>query len=329
MDTYFHFPPDLFNLLVDTIPRLNKSKKDLLVFFKNVGVPEAYLESYYVLLAVNKAGFKKYDVTRDVLTVLNQQSEKMLGVRRKLLQRVIDFESFDTCFPNDKDRAKANVSDIKKLVKLKDTVTKYESLLNEEQKQKVKFQQEHANKLQKSKENFEELLNRFGQLFSIQNPQERGKRLEKVLNDIFIYFKIGVKEDFVIYDEESGKNYEQIDGVVEINHYLTLIEMKWEKTPIGADKIARFMSRLLVRKNVDGIIISYSSYAETAISIAKEALAISTLALVDLQDIFEVLNQKKDLSAFFSGLMINVKLYKNPKPRIDINSLKAIDYSLY
>ena len=29
-----------------------------------------------------------------------------------------------------------------------------------------------------------------------------------------------IKEDFVIYDDETGKNYEQIDGVVEINHFL-------------------------------------------------------------------------------------------------------------
>jgi len=59
------------------------------------------------------------------------------------------------------------------------------------------------------------------------------------------------------------------------------------------------MSRLLVRKNVDGIIISYSSYTETAVLMAKEALAISVLALVDLQDIFEVLNQEKDLPTYF------------------------------
>lgn len=31
MDTFFHFPPDLFNLLVDTIPRLNK-KRFIIVF---------------------------------------------------------------------------------------------------------------------------------------------------------------------------------------------------------------------------------------------------------------------------------------------------------
>lgn len=329
MDTFFHFPPDLFNLLVDTIPRLNKSKKDLLLFFQNVGVPKEYLQQYHVLLVRNRSQFKKYDVTREVLTFLNEHPEKMLGVRRKLLQRVIEFESFDICYPNDKDRAKANVSDIKKLVKLKDTVTKYENFLSKEQNEKVKIQQEKAEKIRESKEHFEELCKKFDQLFTIQSPQERGKKLEKVLNEIFAYFNIGIKEDFVVYDDETGKNYEQIDGVVEINHYLTLIEMKWEKTPIGADKVGRFMSRLLVRKNVDGIIISYSSFTETAIPTAKDALAISVLALVDLKDIFDVLNQKKDLAEYFSEVIKNVKLYKTPKPVVSINNLKSIDYSLY
>lgn len=329
MDTYFHFPPDLFNLLVDTIPRLNKSKKDLLLFFQNVGVPEEQLRSYYRLLDANRSQFKKYDVTRNILVYLNQQSDKMLGVRRKLLQRVIEFDSFETCYPNDKDRARANVADIQKLVKMKDTVTKYENYLIKEQDKTIKKQREFFDRVRKAKEDFEELQKRFSQLFSISNPQERGKKLEKVLNDIFAYFKIGIKEDFTIYDEEIGKNYEQIDGVVEINHYLTLVEMKWEKEPIGVDKVARFLSRLLVRKNVDGVIISYSSFAETAIPTAKEALAISVLALVDLRDIFNVLNQKKDLAEFFSEVIKNVKLYKNPKPVINISNLKDIDFSLY
>lgn len=34
----FHYPPELFNLLVDTIPVLNRSKKDILLFFKGLGL---------------------------------------------------------------------------------------------------------------------------------------------------------------------------------------------------------------------------------------------------------------------------------------------------
>ena len=37
-DITFHYPPDLFNLLVDTIPLLNRSKRDVLLFFRGAGV---------------------------------------------------------------------------------------------------------------------------------------------------------------------------------------------------------------------------------------------------------------------------------------------------
>ena len=72
---------------------------------------------------------------------MNEQTEKMLGVGRKLLQRIVEFDSFETCYPNDKDRAKANVSDIQKIVKLKDTVTKYENYLSREQSEKIQEKQ--------------------------------------------------------------------------------------------------------------------------------------------------------------------------------------------
>jgi hypothetical protein len=43
-DITFHYPPELFNLLVDTIPRLNRSKNDVLLFFRGAGVPSSLFE---------------------------------------------------------------------------------------------------------------------------------------------------------------------------------------------------------------------------------------------------------------------------------------------
>lgn len=180
-------------------------------------------------------------------------------------------------------------------------------------------------KTNEKRQQFENLIQNFNKLFSIQNPQTRGKELENVLNSIFTFYKIGIKEAFCITDE-SGKIYEQIDGVVEINNYLTLVEMKWERLPIGADKVGRFMGRLIGRHNVDGIIISYSSFTDTAIPTAKDGLAYKTIALCDLQDISQILNYKKDLNAYFVSLIRDTKLYNNPKPNISILNLPDIDF---
>ena len=181
MDMYFHFPPDLFNILVDTIPRLNKTKKDLLLFFQNVGVPSTYLQPYYLLLNTNRSQFKKFDVTREVLATLNEQTEKMLGVRRKLLQRIVEFDSFETCYPNDKDRAKANVSDIQKIVKLKDTVTKYENYLSREQCEKIQEKQKVVDKLCQSRKHFVDLNRDFPNLFLFRTLKKEEKNLNRSL----------------------------------------------------------------------------------------------------------------------------------------------------
>lgn len=40
-DIVFHYPPELFHLLVDVVPLLNRSKQDVLVFFRGAGVPDS------------------------------------------------------------------------------------------------------------------------------------------------------------------------------------------------------------------------------------------------------------------------------------------------
>lgn len=326
----YHFPPDLFNLLVEAIPKINKTKKDLLSFFKNVGTPSNLLTKYYDIVRSNPKLISKKDITREVLECLNSNdNNEYLGIRRKLLQRVIDFTAFNTCYESDIDSAKARISDIKQLVSLKDSVTKQEQFLAHERQEKIKARQEHLNRITTSKTEFETIVNNFNQLFAISNPQIRGKSLESVLNDLFSFFKIGIKEAFCIADEETGKIYEQIDGVAELNSYLTLIEMKWEKSPIGVDKVSRFMTRIFLRNNVDGIIISCSSFTDTSLSVVKEGLSQKSVALVDLQDIYKILTLKKDLPTYFLALMREVKLYKNPKPIISIENLPNIDFSKY
>jgi hypothetical protein len=63
----FHYPPDLLSLLIETLPRLCKTKKDLLVFFQGAGVDRGLLSSYEALLKTNRDAFKKPIVAREFL----------------------------------------------------------------------------------------------------------------------------------------------------------------------------------------------------------------------------------------------------------------------
>jgi len=47
MDITFHYPPELFELLVDTIPLLCRSKKAVLLFFEGAGVNRILIDDLW------------------------------------------------------------------------------------------------------------------------------------------------------------------------------------------------------------------------------------------------------------------------------------------
>lgn len=323
----FHFPPELLSLLIDTIPRLNKSKKDLLLFFANCGVESSILQKYDVALKRDKTSVNKFEVTREILAILNQGGDRMLGTRRQLLQRVVCFDSFDMCWENDRDRAKANVAEICRIVKLKDTVTRFEQIADREQQNIIRHNQHRLRLIAEKKDQYQMLKNQLMGLFSMANPQKRGKALETALNDLFAFFQIGIHEAFCVYDDESGKCYEQIDGVIEVGNNLLLLEMKWEQTPIGAEPIGRLIGRTYTKAGVDAALISYSGFTETGVITANKALSQKVIILIELQDIVTILTLEKDMKEYFATKIRYAKLYANSNYHINISELKDLDFS--
>jgi len=317
----FHFPPELLSLLIDTIPRLNKSKKDLLLFFANCGVESSILQKYVVALKRDRTSVNKFEVTREVLTILNQGGDRMLGIRRQLLQRVVCFDSFDMCWENDRDHAKANVAEICRIVKLKDTVTRFEQIADREPQNIVRQNQQRLQLIAEKKEQYQALKNQLMGLFSMENPQKRGKALETALNNLFAFFQIGIHEAFCVYDDEIGKCYEQIDGVIEVGSNLLLVEMKWEQTQIGAEPIGRLVGRTFTKAGVDAALISYSGFTETGVRTANNALSQRVVILVELQDIVTILTLEKDMKEYFATKIKYAKLYSNSNYRINNSEL--------
>src|SRR5207245_1619361 len=110
-DITFHYPPELFSLLVDTIPLLNRSKKDVLLFFRGAGVPDTMLADLRKQLdTVAREDLNKFEIVRTVLRRLNERGERTLRERREVLKRVVEFTNFDTCWPADQLKAKGLVA---------------------------------------------------------------------------------------------------------------------------------------------------------------------------------------------------------------------------
>jgi len=320
----FHFPPEVFNLLVDTIPKLNKSKPDLLTFLQGCGVSHKFLTRF------NIDTDNKYHITRETLRVLNEnKSDSALGVRRRIIQRVVEFDSFDVCWDNDRVKAQAGVAEIKKLVQLKDNITKTEQYAEKERSAKINESKNKQALLTKAIQEYESIIGEFNALFIMNDPRERGLALEKVLNRLFHFYKISVRESFSIHDEVTGKCYEQIDGVIELKSTLFLIEMKWEKEKIGIDKIARFMTRLYSRNGVDGIMISSSGFSESGFDCVDKNLNQKTVGFIDLAQISSILHSKKDLKEYLESFIAGVRLNLKPNYIVDIDGISFINFANY
>lgn len=124
MDISYHYPPELFQLLVEAIPRLCRGKRDVLLFFRGAGVPPRMYKDVEQQLSTNPESVKKFAITRTVLSRLNEAGEITLGERREVLKRVVECEDFSTCWPSDQLEAKGLVAQIQRVVGVKDSFTR-------------------------------------------------------------------------------------------------------------------------------------------------------------------------------------------------------------
>jgi hypothetical protein len=109
MDEKFHFPPDVFNLLVDTNHLLLKGKDDVLNCLRGAGVPGEDLAETVAQEKVDRKSIGKYAIVRDVLEKLNGRGEAGLAARRELTRRVFKCEAISMCCEKDVCNAEAKV----------------------------------------------------------------------------------------------------------------------------------------------------------------------------------------------------------------------------
>ena len=134
MNDVYHYPPDLFDLIVQTIPLLNRSKKAVLTFFNGAGVNDQIFNDISVKVNTDPSSISKYDICRLILERINQDSDKYLRERREILKRITEFEAFSTCWESDQFKAKGFVAEIQKVINVKDSFTRMRQERENEQK---------------------------------------------------------------------------------------------------------------------------------------------------------------------------------------------------
>jgi restriction system protein len=312
LDEAFHYPPDLLEQLVDTIPLLCKSKVAILNFFRGAGVPAEDYSDIQTELKMDRQAHNKFGIARTILTRLNQRGDNGLKARREVIKRVVEFEDFGTTWEGDRMRAKGQVASVRERVNMQDAFTRMSierereaAKHREEQAAHQAFVRQRADTIQKAKD-------QLFALFAERNPQLRGKMAEKALNDVFAAFGISIREAFVLSGDSGEGVVEQIDGVVEIDGSIYLVEMKWLASNAGTGDVSQHMVRVMGRNGARGIFIANPGYTEAAIKVVRESLSAMTIVLVTLEEIVIALTRGDDVAELLRKKVHAAVIDRNP-----------------
>lgn len=298
MDTTFHYPPDLMHLLIDTIPLLCPTKKDVLLFFRGAGVNADLMNDVSEQVQREANSISKYEITRTIVSRVNERGDATLQVRREILKRVTEFEDFSTCWDDDRLKAMGLVGQIRKVVDVKDSFTRMNIERENERKQRLAQKEAKELILREKRAALVSVHLSLAKLFALPDPHRRGKALEKVINDLFKISGISVREAFTLTGNNGEGIIEQIDGVVEFDGHVYLVEMKWWDKTMGVGEVSHHLVRLYSRKDARGILISASDYSEPAITICRDALSSVVMVLCKLEEIVRLGEMEGDLKQF-------------------------------
>jgi restriction system protein len=312
LDEAYHFPPELLELLTDIIPRLFKSKPAVLDFFQGAGTPGQYLADWRLKVRADRDSVKKHEITRDVLRHLNEGGDATLKQRREVIKRVSEFDDFSTCYDNDRLQAQGLVAQVRQLVNVKDSFTRMNIERERERKQRQDDYKRILEAKQKEGGERSAIKDSLYKLFGETDPWKRGKQLEAALNRLFAFAGFSAREAFTLKGDEQKGIVEQIDGAVELDGSLYLVEMKWWHEPIGRKEIAPHFVSVYNRGNVGGIFISYSGFSVATIEDAKIGLTQKVFVLTELQEIVQVIDREGDLAMFFKETIRRAKSDRNP-----------------
>ncbi|MFD7677478.1 restriction endonuclease [Streptomyces sp. NPDC060187] len=281
--------------MIETVPRLSKSKEGVITFLRSAGISETLLRPYRDQLAVDRTAVSKFKLVRSVLAQVNEEGDTALGVRRKLLQQVTDFQEYTTLWEEDRVKAKGLISDIRAVVEVKDAFTRMNNERDAERQERLARVKEQQKDTAQRRQRLEKLRHQLASLTRLQDPHARGIALEGLLNEVFSATGVLVRESFALRND-GGTVEEQIDGVIEVDGNLYIVEVKWWKKPIDIDPMCRQLVRVFNRAEARGLFISASGYTQPAVKECTQALTNRVVLLGEVRELMLLLEREGDVT---------------------------------
>ena len=134
-------------------------------------------------------------------------------------------------------------------------------------------------KVHLKKVNYDSLMNEFLKVKDVDDSQKRGFAFEKFLNMLFDEFELNPRKSFKLVGE-------QIDGSLELDKEIYLIEAKWQKKPIGQSELLAFNGKIEGKsKWTRGIVISHSGISKDGLESFSRGRS-TNLITIDGADLF-------------------------------------------
>ena len=235
---------------------------------------------------------------------------------------MVEFEDFSSCWPKDELKAKGLVAEIRRVVDVKDSFTRMKQERDKEaSERKEKLQAAQAQREAHHKA-IDEVRQEIGALFREANPQKRGTLFEAALNKLFRVYGILVKESFRVAGDKDQGVIEQIDGVIELDGDIYLVEVKWLNSPVSVGDVSRHLVRIKGRYSSRGLFISMTEFSPAALKTCEDALQWTVVTLGLLEEITQVLEEYGDLKVWLKkktqAAVIDRKPYVKLKLRVPV-----------
>jgi len=254
------------------------------------------------------------------LTKLNEGGDSTLRERREIIKRVVEFVDFSLCWENERLAAIGLVARVREVVNVKDSFTRIKDEYDAERHKRMAEADLRMEEKQKQEAALDQARQNFYRLFGETDPVKRGRLLEKVMQELFEASGITVRESFTVIDPEDGKIIEQVDGMIELSNRLFLTEIKWLSTNLDKPAASAHLVRVYHRPEIHGLFISATPFTNGALKLCTEALQKERLiVLCTLQEFFQVLEARGDLSSFLRAKIDAVIAQKTPFPQIGIS----------
>jgi hypothetical protein len=152
-----------------------------------------------------------------------------------------------------------------------------DSLPSSQPKSEIKDRKEVLQKLRKDFTNLE-----------ATDPHLRGFEFEKFLKNLFEDFGLSPHSSFRIVGE-------QIDGSLQLDGEIYLVEAKWQKKPLGNSELLTFCGKVGGKSTwARGLIISYSGFSDDALIAFSRGRATNIIAMTG-QDLYFILEGRMSL----------------------------------